>query len=224
MPRFRAAGRGSGKDKDAISEFTTERVSVYLRCLTILEAAGVQTISSRDLADRFHLNSAQIRKDLACFGELGIRGVGYIVSDLRRHLATTLGLDRQRQMVIFGAGNLGLALSDYPGFNSNGFVVTAVFDSDPAKHGRTTRGGIPIMPNDELARVRATGNVDLGVIAVPAAAAQSVYDLIADSGIRAVLNFAPVQLDQRPGVRTRSVDLRINLEALSFALVNRVDG
>jgi redox-sensing transcriptional repressor len=219
MPRSRAAGGGSGRDRD-VSEFTTERVSVYLRCLTILEAAGVKTISSIALAERFHLNSAQIRKDLACFGELGIRGVGYLVSDLRRHLTTTLGLDRQRGMVIFGAGNLGLALSDYSGFNSNGFVVTAVFDSNPAKQGRTTRGGLPILPNAELARVRASGNVEIGVIAVPTASAQSVYDLIADSGIRAVLNFAPVQLSQRADVRTRSVDLRINLESLSFALAN----
>jgi redox-sensing transcriptional repressor len=220
MPRSRVAGNGSGKDKEGVSEFTTERLSVYLRCLTVLETSGVLTISSTRLADRFHLNSAQIRKDLACFGELGIRGVGYRVSDLRQHLIATLGLDRLRRMVIFGAGNLGLALSDYPGFNSNGFVVTAVFDSDPAKHGRATRGGIPILPNEELRRITTAGDVELGVIAVPAAAAQSVYDVLVESGIRAVLNFAPVQLDQRPGVRTRSVDLRINLESLSFALAN----
>jgi len=220
MPRPRAAERGSGKERDAVSEFTTERLSVYLRCLTILETAGVKTISSSRLAERFHLNSAQIRKDLACFGELGVRGVGYQVGALRRHLTTTLGLDRLRRMVIFGAGNLGLALSDYPGFNSDGFVVTAVFDSDPAKHGLASRGGIPILPNAELPRVLDAGEVDLGVIAVPAAAAQSVYDTLADAGIRAILNFAPVQLHQRPGVRTRSVDLRINLESLSFSLAN----
>lgn len=220
MPRFRATGRGSGKDRDGVSEFTTERLSVYLRCLTILEAAGVRTISSARLAERFHLNSAQIRKDLACFGELGVRGVGYEVAALRRHITTTLGLDRMRRMVIVGAGNLGLALSDYPGFNSNGFVVTAVFDNDPKKTGGRTRGGIPIMPDSELPRFAPGAGIEVGVIAVPAAAAQNVYDVLADSGVRAVLNFAPVQLDQRPDIRTRSVDLRINLESLSFALAN----
>lgn len=220
MPRFRAAGRGSGKDKDGVSEFTTERLSVYLRCLTILESAGVKTISSGRFAEMFHLHSAQMRKDLACLGELGVRGVGYHVGDLRRHITTTLGLDQLRRMIIVGAGNLGLALSDYPGFNSAGFVVTAVFDKDPGKTGRATRGGIPILTVEELPHFAAATDVEIGVIAVPATEAQNVYDSLASSGIRAVLNFAPVQLAQQPGIRTRSVDLRVNLESLSFALAN----
>jgi len=218
MTRPRSEDNGRQRRKEGISDFTTERLSVYLRCLTILEASGVKTISSNRLADRFHLNSAQIRKDLACVGELGRRGVGYDVEALRQQLIETLGLDQLRRMIIFGAGNLGLALSDYPGFNTNGFVVTAVFDSDPSKHGRLTRGGIPIMPDTSLDQVAALGRIEIGIIAVPAAAAQSVYDRIAAAGIRAILNFAPVQLDQKVEVRTRSVDLRLTLESLSFSL------
>jgi redox-sensing transcriptional repressor len=220
MNRSRPGETPRGRQKEAISDFTTERLSVYLRCLTVLESAGVKTVSSARLAERFHLNSAQIRKDLACLGELGVRGVGYRVSELKQQLVHTLGLDGIHRMVIFGAGNLGLALSDYPGFNSNGFVVAAVLDVDPAKQGRTTRGGIPILPIDDLARVAATGPIEIGVIAVPSSAAQAVYDTMVASGIRAILNFAPIQLRQEAGVRTRSVDLRINLESLSFLLTN----
>src|SRR5678810_926277 len=99
---------------DQVSELTTNRLSVYLRCLNELDAAGTQTISSQALAEQFHLNAAQIRKDLAYFGEFGVRGVGYYVKDLRRHLRQILGLDRHLRVAIMGAGNLGLALADYP--------------------------------------------------------------------------------------------------------------
>ena len=103
---------------DSVSELTTNRLSVYLRCLSALEDAGVRTISSQSLAEQFHLNAAQIRKDLAYFGEFGVRGVGYYVRDLKRHLRQILGLDRKLRVAIIGAGNLGLALADYPGFRS----------------------------------------------------------------------------------------------------------
>ena len=99
-------------DREGISEMTTGRLSVYLRCLTFLESQGQKTVSSHDMADRFHLNSAQIRKDLACFGEFGTRGVGYDVSRLKSQLVVTLGIDRTRNVIIVGAGNLGMALAD----------------------------------------------------------------------------------------------------------------
>src|SRR2546423_13021491 len=108
-------------NNDVVSEPTTGRLSVYLRCLTYLESLNQQTVSSAELAERFHLNSAQIRKDLACFGEFGTRGVGYNVSRLKEHLIRELGIDRTRNVVIAGAGNLGMALADYGGFNDNGF-------------------------------------------------------------------------------------------------------
>jgi redox-sensing transcriptional repressor len=211
-------------DREAVSELTTGRLSVYLRCLTFLEAQGQKTVSSHEMAARFHLNSAQIRKDLACFGEFGTRGVGYDVTRLRNHLVETLGIDRTRNVIIIGAGNLGMALADYAGFNSNGFHLIAVLDSDPEKIGRESRSGTPIVAVSRLAEVIRRNHVDIGIVAVPAEHAQSVHDALADAGIHAILNFAPTQIKLRADVKVRSVDLRINLESLSFHLKNAEDG
>src|ERR1044071_4429160 len=122
---------------EKISELTTNRLSVYLRCLTQLSADGIKTISSDGLAKRFHLNSAQIRKDLAYFGEFGVRGVGYYVESLREHLTKILGLDKEHCVAIIGAGRLGTALTDYYGFTQTNFTVAALFDADPNKIGRS---------------------------------------------------------------------------------------
>ena len=136
--------------KETVSDLTTSRLSVYLRCLSYLEAANEKTVSSHELARRFHLNSAQIRKDLANFGEFGIRGVGYDVKLLRERLTRTLGLEKTRKVVIVGAGNLGMALADYHGFNSDGFQIAAIFDSDPAKEGRRSRLGATVVSSSRL--------------------------------------------------------------------------
>ena len=127
-----------------VSELTTNRLSVYLRCLNALDAAGVRTISSQALAEQFHLNAAQIRKDLAYFGEFGVRGVGYYVKELRRHLRQILGLDKAVRVAIMGAGNLGLALADYPGFREEGFEIAALFDTMRDKIGQRSRSGVAI--------------------------------------------------------------------------------
>ena len=211
-------------DRDAISELTTGRLSVYLRCLTFLETQGQKTVSSHEMAERFHLNSAQIRKDLACFGEFGTRGVGYDVRRLKEQLVTELGIDRTRAVVIAGAGNLGMALADYQGFNSSGFHIVAMVDADPAKVGRSSRAGIPVVAAERLPELVRKHRVEIGIIAVPGEAAQGVYDAFADAGLHAVLNFAPAQLRLRPKVKVKSVDLRINLESLSFHLKNVEDG
>ena len=216
--------RNTNNDRDVISELTTGRLSVYLRCLTFLEAQGQKTVSSHDLAERFHLNSAQIRKDLACFGEFGTRGVGYDVSRLKEQLVQELGIDRVRNVVIVGAGNLGMALADYSGFNTNGFHIVALLDVDPAKVGRTSRHGIPVLAYDKLKDIVRKNRVEIGIIAVTSEAAQSVHDALVDAGIHAVLNFAPVQMRLQEGVKVKSVDLRINLESLSFHLKNVEDG
>src|ERR687898_2540178 len=129
---------------DQVSELTTNRLSVYLRCLNELDAAGVGTVSSQGLAEQFHLNAAQIRKDLAHFGEFGVRGVGYYVKELRSHLRQILGVDRRVRVAIMGAGNLGLALADYAGFRADGFEIAALFDSQREKIGQRSRGGVPI--------------------------------------------------------------------------------
>jgi redox-sensing transcriptional repressor len=211
-------------DKEAISEMTTGRLSVYLRCLTYLESLTQETVSSGEMAERFHLNSAQIRKDLACFGEFGIRGVGYNVSALKQHLIHMLGIDRQRRVIIVGAGNLGMALADYRGFNSGGFQIVGLLDQDPEKVGRTSRIGIPVLAASKLDEIVRRNKIEMGIIAVPAEQAQQVYDALVDAGVCAVLNFAPMQIRRRSGVKIKSVDLRINLESLSFYLKNAEDG
>ena len=203
---------------DQISELTTNRLSVYLRCLNDLDGAGVRTISSQLLAEQFHLNAAQIRKDLAYFGEFGVRGVGYYVRDLKRHLRQILGLDRKLRVAIMGAGNLGLALADYPGFRTEGFEIAALFDNRNEKVGQQSRGGVPIYDVNELKKIARRDGIRIAVIAVPAGAAQNVLNLVVASGITAILNFSPGALEVPPQVKLKSVDLTVSLESLSFFL------
>jgi redox-sensing transcriptional repressor len=204
-----------------ISELTTRRLSVYLRCVQILEAAGVETVSSKELAEQFHLNSAQFRKDLAYFGEFGVRGIGYRVAALRRHLVEILGLDRKIRLVIMGAGNLGMALADYAGFNAGGFEVVALFDSDSHKIGQASRGGVQIRDVRDLVPFMNSSPVDIAVLAVPARVAQAVLDQVSEAGIHAVLNFVPARLKVPPGVRVNTVDLKVQVETLVFHLARQ---
>jgi len=213
----------SRQSNEPVSELTTARLSVYLRSLEALEAAGVNTISSKDLADQFNLNAAQIRKDLAYFGEFGVRGVGYYVKDLRRHIREILGLNRQIKVIIMGAGNLGLALADYPGFRHDGFEIVALFDTAREKVGQMSRGGVVIRSLKELDRVVEREKVEIAAIAVPAASAQSVVDLVVEAGIRAILNFSPGALRVPRGAKLKNVDLTVSLESLSFFLARGND-
>ncbi len=219
MPRS-AAGKQTA---DQVSELTTNRLSVYLRCLSVLEQAGVRTISSQALADQFHLNAAQIRKDLAYFGEFGVRGVGYYVRDLKRHLRQILGLDRKLRVGIIGAGNLGLALADYPGFGQEGFEIAALFDSQKEKVGQQSRGGVPIHDIHDLKKISRKEGIRIAVIAVPAGSAQDVLQQVVAAGIKAVLNFSPGTLQVPSDVKLKSVDLTVSLESLSFFLAQGPD-
>ena len=203
---------------DQVSELTTNRLSVYLRCLNALDGAGVRTISSQSLAEQYHLNAAQIRKDLAYFGEFGVRGVGYYVRDLKRHLRQILGLDQKLRVAIMGAGNLGLALADYPGFRTEGFEIAALFDNRNEKVGQQSRGGVPIHDVGDLKKIARRDGIRIAVIAVPAGAAQNVLNLVVASGIKAILNFSPGALEVPPEVKLKSVDLTVSLESLSFFL------
>ena len=208
---------------DQVSELTTNRLSVYLRCLNALDAAGVKTVSSQSLAQQFHLNAAQIRKDLAYFGEFGVRGVGYYVKDLKRHLRQILGLERKLKVAILGAGNLGLALADYPGFRQEGFQIIALFDTLSNKVGQQSRLGVPIFDIKELRRIAAKEKIGIAVIAVPAASAQRVVDQVVAAGIKAILNFSPGTLRAPEDVKLKSVDLTVSLESLSFYLAQEED-
>ncbi|PYO26327.1 MAG: redox-sensing transcriptional repressor Rex [Candidatus Rokuibacteriota bacterium] len=211
MPR-RSASRAS-----KIPEMTIHRLSVYTRCLLQLEEDGVKTISSQEMADRFNLNSAQVRKDLAYFGEFGVRGIGYYVAGLKAELQRILGLDRQWPVVLIGFGNLGSALFHYKGFGRQGFRIAAIVDDDPRKVAREVES-VPVVASRDLAReVRARG-IQIAIVAVPAEAAQPVTDQLVGAGIRAILNFAPARLKVPREVRLQNVDLSIELETLSFYL------
>ena len=206
---------------EKISELTTARLSVYLRCLNTLHEAGIKTISSQALAEQFNLNSAQIRKDLGYFGEFGVRGVGYYVDDLRDHITKILGLDSPHRVGIVGAGRLGTALANYNGFERSNFTVAALFDNDSQKIGKRI-GDSRILVHDaeKIADVIRAEAIDVMVIAVPAKAAQKVLNQLMSAGIKAVLNFAPVSLNSRRGVKVKTVDLTTSLESLSYFLAS----
>ncbi|HEY7288907.1 MAG TPA: redox-sensing transcriptional repressor Rex, partial [Vicinamibacterales bacterium] len=223
QPNKVAKAAAARQSADQVSELTTNRLSVYLRCLNILDGAGVRTISSQALAEQFHLNAAQIRKDLAYFGEFGVRGVGYYVRDLKRHLRQILGLDRKLRVAIMGAGNLGLALADYPGFKQEGFEISALFDNLREKVGQQSRGGVPIYDIHDLRKIARRDGIRIAVIAVPAPSAQHVLNLVVTAGIKGILNFSPGTLEVPPGVKLKGVDLTVSLESLSFFLAQGED-
>ncbi len=203
-------------DRRSVSESTASRLSIYVRSLAVLEAEGVRHVSSHTFARRFDLSSAQIRKDLATFGEFGVRGVGYEVATLRRHLVSILGLDAARRVAIVGAGRLGTALADYPGFRSGGFEVAGLFDVDPAKIGTRTRSGLAVRPLESLRDDTERLEIEIGVLTVPSDAAAAVAQLCWDSGMKAILNFTSERLVPPPDVHVKNVDLKVHLETLSF--------
>lgn len=218
MNALRKEPRRPRPANDHVSELTAGRLSLYLRSLNTLDAAGVKTMSSKAMAEQFHLNAAQIRKDLAYFGEFGVRGVGYYVKELKRHLRLILGLDRTVRVAILGAGNLGLALADYPGFRQEGFSIVALFDTERTKIGRRSKGGVRIVSISEFRKSVKTDRIDIAVVAVPAESAQSVVNVAVQAGVKAILNFSPGSLKVPPGVKLKNVDLTVSLESLSFFL------
>jgi redox-sensing transcriptional repressor len=207
-------------DTKAISDLTIARLSIYLRCVDRLIEMGVDTVSSQDLASRFNLNSAQIRKDLAYFGEFGVRGVGYNVRELRQYIVEILGLDRERRLVIVGAGNLGTALCHYSGFSGDSFLVVGVLDSDPNRIGDPTPAGLLVEDASRMAEIIRQRNVEIGVITTPPAAAQSVCDQMVSAGLATILNFAPIRVRAPEAVLVKTVDLKVHLEELSFYITH----
>ena len=200
-----------------IPEMTIRRLSIYARCLLQLEEDGVKSVSSQELAERFNLNSAQVRKDLAYFGEFGVRGIGYYVAGLKAELQRILGLDREWAVVLVGFGNLGSALFHYKGFTRQGFKVVAIVDENPTKIGREVER-VPVIASRDMAREVKARGIQIAILAVPVEAAQAVTDELVAAGIRAVLNFAPTRLRVPRDVRLNNVDLSIELETLSFYL------
>lgn len=203
-----------------VSSLILNRLSLYLRCLRALQEQGVHRVSSQQLADQFHLSAPLIRKDLAQFGEFGIRGTGYDIEHLIDRLHSALGLDQQHPLLVVGMGRLGTALARYLGFNDATFRVVAVLDNDPAKVGQEV-GELTIRHTEELEEIVREFGVEIGVLTVPAEAAQPAYDALVDAGVQAVLNFAPVRLQLRPGLPSKSVDFRVHLEELVYLLLSK---
>ncbi len=203
-----------------IAESTVRRLSLYLRYLEEFETRGLTTISSDELAARGGTTSAQVRKDLSFFGSFGKRGLGYSVPELAVRLREILGLGREWRVLIVGAGKIGGALACYRGFRQRGFRIVAVYDSDPAKIGKRFES-FTVRDIVQLAGDNRADPADIAVLAVPAEAAQTVVDKVVDSGIQAVLNFAPVQLQVPEQVTVKTVNMAMELEGLTFALTNR---
>jgi redox-sensing transcriptional repressor len=200
-----------------ISPTSLNRLSLYLRCLRQLNSEGVHRVSSKALADRFGLSAALIRKDLAQFGEFGIRGIGYEVEPLIERLRTILGLDNEHRIAVVGMGRLGGALGRYLEQNPGAFRIVAAFDSDRRKVGRKV-GTVTIHHVSEVSTVIPQTRATMALLTVPPEAAQEICTALTDAGVRAVLNFAPVQLQVAHGVTAKTVDVRIHLEELAFFL------
>ena len=204
----------SARHGTQIPDPTLLRMCRYLR---ILERTDDETISSAEIAEAAGVNAAQVRKDLSFFGEFGQPGGGYHTKDLLDSLKRMMGLDEELEVVVVGAGALGSALINYPGFENRGFRIVAVFDNKPAKVGHRLRG-YEIIAFDRLAEVLADHDVSLAIIAVPRVAAQEVVAALIEAGVKGILNFAPVNLKVPDDVVVRSVDLTLQLETLAYYL------
>jgi redox-sensing transcriptional repressor len=213
-------------DKDTplrkISESTIHRLSVYYRQLAILETEGYHTVSSKELAHREKLTPAQVRKDLSFFGSFGTRGLGYPTKELKQKIASILGVDRTWHIALIGAGNIGSALAAYKEFAKQGFEINFIFDNDQRKIGSNHRG-IIISDIQTLPETLDKHKIDIVVIAVPASQAQKIADICAQAGVKAILNFAPINLKVPEDVVLRTVNMSMEMEYLSFYLSNRHD-
>lgn len=203
-----------------VADSTVRRLSLYLHFLEEFEGQGVATVSSGALASRGSTTSAQVRKDLSFFGSFGKRGLGYPVPELADRLREILGLKQRYQVALIGAGKIGSALVQYRGFRQRGFDIVAIFDRDPAKIGREWNG-LAVLDIGTLEAEFETRPMDMAVLVTPAESAQAVADRLVRLGIKAILNFAPMQLVVPDDVVVKTVNLALELETLSYALANR---
>jgi redox-sensing transcriptional repressor len=203
-----------------ISESAVRRLSLYLRLLQEASAAGADTISSGQLAERGGTTSAQVRKDLSLFGSFGKRGLGYSVPELLARIRGILGLQQEWRVALVGAGKLGSALASYRDFETRGFHIRAVFDADPRKVGARW-GSLVIRADEEMDETMRREAIDMAILAVPAEAAQGVVDRLVRAGVRGILNFAPARLKVPDEVVLKNVDVTLELEGLSFAVAAR---
>jgi len=202
-----------------VPEVTVERLSIYLRCLSELEEEGIEVVSSAELGRRCGVNPAQIRKDLAYFGEFGTRGVGYSVKDLREDIKRVMGLNKTWEVALVGVGNLGTALLRYKGFQQHGFRLSVAFDVD--LEGKSVPEGCELYHASEMERVIKERGIKIGIIAVHYSQAQEVAERLAKAGVKGILNFAPKRIRLPDKVLVKNVDMGIELEILSFYLTTK---
>ena len=206
-------------DKESsIPDATIERTALYSRPIENLLKKGVKVVSSKKLAELCRVNPAQVRKDLSYFGEFGVRGVGYDVNDLLTEIKKILVSDREWRLGIVGLGNLGKALVAHESFLKRGYRFVAAFDADPAKVGQRIPPGLVIQPVTKLKGLAKELGIEIGVITTPASRAQSVADLFIEAGIKAILNFSPVQVRKPECCLVQNVDFTVNLDNLAFYL------
>ena len=203
-----------------VSESTVHRLSLYYRSLSQMERGGHQTVSSKELAGKDRLTPAQVRKDLSFFGSFGTRGLGYPVRELKEKIAMILGIHREWSVALVGVGNVGAALVSYKEFPKQGFNIKLIFDNDQRKI-RKTRKGILVQDVKNMAHELKKNKIDRVIIAVPASTAQSVVDEVLSVGVTTILNFAPTNIKVPPSVFLRTVNMAMELEHLSFFLVNK---
>ncbi len=212
MPRF--------QDRK-IPDLAVPRLSHYYRAL--LESRETDVISSEELSRLTGYTAAQIRRDLACFGQFGTPGRGYAVSELKGALLSILGIDKEWRVALVGAGNLGQALLGYKGFRDQGFKVLLAFDTDPHKVGQDIHG-VCVYPLSELTQRVAENDVRMAIVTVPAAVAQNVVDQLIGAGVCAILNFVPTRLKVPAGITVQNIDMAIELERLSYRTTRRPNG
>ncbi len=210
-------GFAEGGAHDVIPDIVIGRLPVYLRTLKLLVERGQEVTSSQELGSLLGISSAQIRKDLSHFGEFGKQGTGYHIPYLRKQLEKILKVDCIWPVILVGAGNLGHALVSYNGFEQRGFRIVALFDNDPEKVGLQL-GPVVVQPLEEIPATIDATHSQIAILAVPAAAAQQVADLLIASGIHSILCYAPITLSVPPAVRVQYIDPVIHFQHMTFYL------
>ena len=208
------------KAQIAISKATIDRLPLYFRTLRLAQDEGIDIISSDELGRRLSITPEQIRKDLASFGQFGKKGVGYYVSELKRNVGEILGLDNHWNIAVIGIGHLGVALANYQNFVTLGFNLVALFDQDPNIIGRTVNHvKVDDIANlDEIVKER---NIQIGIIAVPAAFAQGVANKLVNAGVRGIWNFAPIKMKVPDSMHIVNEDLSVGLSSLSYHITRK---
>ena len=202
-----------------VPEVVISRLPQYVRILSQLLESGESVTNSQQLGEQLQVTPAQIRKDLSYFGRFGKQGRGYVVRDLLRELKQILGLNSEWNVAVVGVGRLGNAILNYPGFNPDGFHLVAAFDNNHANVGRQV-GGVSVQPMGEMAETVAERDISIAIVAVPSAHTQTVIDQLVECGVRAILNYAPINAQVPDGIRVRSIDPVLALQSMTYYLTD----